>query len=104
MAKNNHLSKLWKTEDWLAVWIGFVVIAIGIVAVLTGAFDFSALTFKTWSWGEALNEAQAAKIVPLGQQFAAGAFWGKMLRTVLVLGVLFTIGVSRILYKKHMLD
>ena len=93
MAKNNKLSKLWKTEDWLAVWIGFIVIAIGIVAVLTGAFDFSALTFKTWSWGEALNEAQAAKIVPLGQQFAAGAFWGKMLRTVLVLGVLFTIGV-----------
>ena len=93
MAKNKNLSKLWKTEDWLAVWIGFVVIAIGIVAVLTGAFDFSALTFKTWSWGESLNEAQAAKIVPLGQQFAAGAFWGKMLRTVIVLGVLFTIGV-----------
>ena len=35
MANNKNLSKLWKTEDWLAVWIGFIVIAIGCVAVLT---------------------------------------------------------------------
>ena len=94
MANNKNLSKLWKTEDWLAVWIGFIVIAIGCVAVLTGAFDFSALTFKTWTWGESLTDAQMAKVVPLGQQFASGAFWGKMLRTVLVLGVLFTCGVA----------
>ena len=94
MANNKNLSKLWKTEDWLAVWIGFIVIAIGCVAVLTGAFDFSALTFKTWTWGESLTDAQMAKVVPLGQQFASGAFWGKMLRTVLVLGILFTGGVA----------
>ena len=91
---NKNLSKLWKTEDWLAVWIGFIVIAIGIVAVLTKAFDFSALTFKTWTWGESLTDAQMAKVVPLGQQLASGAFWGKMLRTVLVLGFLFTIGAA----------
>ena len=60
MANNKNLSKLWKTEDWLAVWIGFIVIAIGCVAVLTGAFDFSALTFKTWTWGENLTDAQMA--------------------------------------------
>ena len=60
MANNKNLSKLWKTEDWLAVWIGFIVIAIGIVAVLTKAFDFSALTFKTWTWGESLTDAQMA--------------------------------------------
>ena len=95
MAKNN-VSKLWKTEDWLAVWIGFIVIIIACIAVLCQAFDFSALTFKTWSWGEKLNEAQAAKLVPLGQQFAAGAFWGKLLRTVLVLGVLFSVGIALI--------
>ena len=91
---NKNISKLWKTEDWLAVWIGFIVIAIGMVAVLTKAFDFSALTFKTWTWGESLTDAQMAKVVPLGQQFASGAFWGKMLRTVLVLGVLFTVGAA----------
>lgn len=94
MANKTNLSKLWKTEDWLAVWIGFIVIAIGLVAVLTKAFDFSALTFKTWTWGEALSDTQMAKIVPLGQQFASGAFWIKLLRTVLVLGVLFTVGAA----------
>ena len=62
MAKNSNLSKLWKTEDWLSVWIGFIVILIACIAVLAQAFDFSALSFKTWSWGESLNEAQAAKI------------------------------------------
>ena len=94
MANNSKLSKLWKTEDWLAVWIGFIVIAIGMVAVLTKAFDFSALTFKTWTWGEGLTDAQMAKVVPLGQQFASGVFWIKLLRTALVLGVLFTVGAA----------
>jgi Predicted membrane protein len=89
---NKNISKLWTTEDWLAVWIGFIVIAIGMVAVLTGGFDFSALTFKTWTWGEDLSNAQLAKVVPLGQQLSSGAFWLKCLRTVLVLGVLFTVG------------
>ena len=36
-----NLSDLWKKEDWLAVWIGFAVIAIACIAVLTGAFDFA---------------------------------------------------------------
>ena len=94
MADKKNGSKLLKTEDWLAVWIGFIIITIGCVAVLTGAFDFSALTFKTWTWGEALTDAQMAKVVPLGQQFASGAFWGKLLRTVLVLGVLFSVGAA----------
>mgnify|MGYP002624190519 FL=1 len=91
---NPNISKLWKTEDWLACWLGFIVIAIGIAAVLTKAFDFSAVKFSTWTWGEHLSGAAAAKAVPLGQQLASGAFWLKTLRTFLVLGVLFTIGVK----------
>ena len=48
MAKNNlNWTKLYRSEDWLAVWIGFIIILIGCVATLTGAFDFSALNFKT---------------------------------------------------------
>ena len=39
MSTNSDLSKLWKTEDWLACWLGFIIIAIGIVAVLTKAFE-----------------------------------------------------------------
>ena len=50
------LSKLWKTEDWLAVWIGFIIISAGIVSVLTGAFDFSAAKFSTWHLWEDVAE------------------------------------------------
>ena len=87
-------SKLLHTEDWLAVWIGFIIIAAGLVAVLTGAFDFSALKFKTWTWGEQFTGAAAAKVVPLGEQLASGAFWLKGLLTLCVLGVLFAVGAK----------
>ena len=95
MAKNKPTwSKLWKTEDWLAVWIGFIVILIGCVAVLTGAFDFSALKFSTWTLGETLTGAQAGKVVPLPEQLTSGQFWLKLLITVVVLGGLFTAGIK----------
>ena len=82
------LSKLYKTEDWLAVWIGFAVIAIACVAVLTGAFDFAAAKFSTWHLWEDVAEKKSL-LTQLG-----GAFWVKLLRTFLVLGVLFTLGVK----------
>ena len=91
---DSKLSKLWKTEDWLACWLGFIIIAIGAVAVLTKAFDFSALKFSTWALGESLGEAQMAKVVPLGQQLGKAAFWWKLLRTFVVLAVLFGAGVK----------
>ena len=75
-----HWSDLWKKEDWLAVWIGFIVIVIGAVGVLTGIYDFSAAKFGTWGNGESL-----------AGQLTAG-FWGKLILTVLVLGVLFAVG------------
>ena len=81
---------LLRQEDWLAVWIGFIVIAVGCVAVLTGWFDFSAMKFSTWSWGE----AEAVKAVALGAQLGEWAFWRKLIVTVLVLGTLFTIGIK----------
>ena len=95
MAKTKiNWSKLWRTEDWLAVWIGFIVIAVACVAVLGGAFDFSALKFSTWTLGENLSEAQAAKVVPLGVQLSSGAFWIKLALTFAVLVVLFTAGAK----------
>lgn len=87
-------SKLYKTEDWLAVWLGFIVIAIACAAVLTGAFDFSALNFKTWALGEHLTESQAGKVTPLLEQFTAGRFWLKLAVTFVVLGILFTVGAK----------
>lgn len=77
------LSDLWKKEDWLAVWIGFILIAVSAVAVLTGAFDFSAAKFDTWGNG-----------VSVFDQLSTGSFWFSLIRTFLVLGVLFTAGVK----------
>ena len=88
MTKENNISKLWKTEDWLACWLGFIIIAIGAVAVLTKAFDFSALKFSTWYLWENIDPHKA-----LADQIN-GAFWIKLLRTFCVLAVLFGAGVK----------
>ncbi len=85
MAKSDLLKK----EDWLAVWIGFIVIAIACVSVLAGWFDFSALKFGTWHWWENVEEKKS-----LASQFGDGSFWIKLLRTFLVTGVLFGIGIK----------
>ena len=94
MNTNRKISNLLRTEDWLSVWIGVIIIAIGCIAVLTGCFDFSALSFKTWTVGETLAEKDAAKVVPLLEQLGSWAFWSKCLRTVLILGTLFGIAVK----------
>ena len=83
-------SDFWSKEDWQAIWLGFIIILIACVAVLTKAFDFSAVKFSTW----ALGEAAATKAVPLAEQLGAWAFWRKLIVTVVVLGALFTLGVK----------
>ena len=89
MGKNTNWSELYKKEDWLACWLGFIIIAIASVSVLTGWFDFSAAKFSTWyTWEDGGTFAES-----MGAQLN-GAFWGKLLRTFLVLGILFTLGVK----------
>ena len=88
MSSDSKISKLWKTEDWLACWLGFIIIAIGAIAVLTKAFDFSALKFGTWHLWENIEPHKA-----LSAQIN-GAFWWKLLRTFVVLAVLFGAGVK----------
>lgn len=95
--KNNSWAQLWRTEDWLAVWIGFIIIALGCMSVLTGAFDFSAFNFKTWGWGE----AAATNVTPLGVQMSSPSFWTKLLLTFAVLGILFTAGARLLLSLIH---
>lgn len=75
-------SDLWKLEDWLAIWIGFAVILVTAISVLTGAFDFSAANFSTWG---------NANGTPLLTQLTGGLV-GKLILTGVILGVLFTAG------------
>lgn len=93
MSSKSKFSNLFRTEDWLSVWIGAIIISLGCVAVLTGWIDFSALSFKTWTVGEVLSDKDAAKVVPLAEQLTTWSFWGKCLRTVLILAVLFGAAV-----------
>ena len=90
MEKSKTVSAFWGKEDWQAVWIGFIVILIACIAVLTKAFDFSAVKFSTW----AVGESAATKAVPLAQQLGAWVFWRKLIVTVVVLCALFTLGVK----------
>jgi len=95
MSKNTPTwSKLYNTEDWLAVWLGFAVIIVGCISVLTGAFDFSALKFQTWTINEQLTELQAGKVTPLLEQISTAQFWLKMALTFGVLAVIFTLGAK----------
>ena len=57
----NKFSNLIRKEDWLAVWIGVIVIALGATAVLTGWFDFSAL--KAGINKVEINQKQTPKTV-----------------------------------------
>ena len=74
------LSDLYRQEDWLAIWIGLIVIVFAGIGVLTGVFDFSAATFETWGNGTSFLEQMT------------GALFGKLILTAVVLGTLFTVG------------
>ncbi len=90
MEKGKSVPAFWSKEDWQAIWIGFIIILLACIAVLTKAFDLSAVKFSTW----AVGEAAATKAVPLAEQLGSWVFWRKLIVTVLVLGTLFTIGVK----------
>ena len=79
-SSKSKISDLWKTEDWQAVWIGFIIIAVAAIGTISGLFDFSAAKFSTWGNGNSLAE-----------QFT-GSLIGKLILTAIVLGVLFTVG------------
>ena len=94
MDKGKPVPAFWGKEDWQAIWIGFIVILLACIAVLTKAFAFSAVKFATWTIGENLSEEAAAKVTALGAQLGSLAFWRKFLVTFVTLAVLFTLGVK----------
>ncbi len=75
-------SDLYKKEDWWAIWLGFIIIAAGIISVTTGAFNFKAVKFPTWGTEEAPNILSGL----------TGSYFVSLLITFVVLLVLFSIG------------
>ena len=93
--KGGNWSDLYTKEDWLAVWIGFIVIILGTLDVLLGWDFFSALKFKTYTLWETLTPEQleSGKYATLGSQLT-GAFFGKLVLTGVLLALLFGIGAK----------
>ncbi len=54
------ISDLWKNEDWLAVWVGFLVIALVLVLFQTKAVDLTKVA-PTYRW---TTDGQAASLIP----------------------------------------
>lgn len=77
-------SDLYKGEDWWAMWIGFAMILVGFISIVTGKFTFKA--FKVPTWG---NE----KIPNILGVFTADNMLA-MLLTFMILALVFSIGIK----------
>lgn len=84
------------SEDWMAVWIGFIIIGIACLSCIEGWFDFSAFKFKTWGVGE--TDLSSGRILSfkdtLLPQFIGYSFWNPLLMVFVTLGFLFMTGVK----------
>ena len=47
VADKFKISDLWKKEDWLSIWIAFIIIAVAAVGSLSGTFEFSGAKFAS---------------------------------------------------------
>ncbi len=81
---------LFHKEDWLSIWVAFVLIAVSAVGVLTGAFDFSGAKFGTWGLPAEIA-AHPGKVKSFLDIFT-GALWGKLALTFAAFAALFTFG------------
>lgn len=77
------LSDLYKGEDWWAIWLGFMVIGVGIFSTLTGAFTFKAAKFA--AWGTESNPSIFGTL--------SGGVLVNFFVTMLILGGLFSFGL-----------
>lgn len=90
VASKFRWSDLVHAEDWLAIWLGFIVVLLAAVAFTvglfpeSGPFSFDAIKFSTWG-----NE----KMPMFTDQFT-GAFFVKWLLTLLFFEVLFGAGIA----------
>nr|WP_302595979.1 putative sulfate exporter family transporter [uncultured Cellulosilyticum sp.] len=77
-------SDLYKHEDWLAIWIGFIVIGMGILSVITGKFSWGAVKIPKWG-GE--GNVTFSQLFDLGEVSVS-----------LVIGTLVTFSIFALLF------
>ena len=90
VAERFRFSDLWKKEDWLSIWIAFILIAAAAVGVLTGWYDFSGAKFTSWGFatGEFSDPAKAKGFLGI----FSWALAGKLAVTLAAFGALFALG------------
>ena len=81
---------LFKKEDWLSIWIAFILTAVAAVGVITGGFDFSGAKFATWGFSAA-EFSDPSKVKGLFGIFNA-ALWSKLGLTFGAFALLYAIG------------
>ena len=89
VASKFHISDLWKVEDWWTIWIGFFIIALAIISVVTNIFPsegpltYSAAKFGTWGTPE----------VPSLMNLMTGEFIIKWFATLVFFEIIFSVGI-----------
>lgn len=85
VASKFQWSDLYKSEDWWAIWLGFIVILAGLGSVVSGAFTFKAAKVPTWGTTEVPNVIAA---------FSANnyALPKTLVVTLLIFVLLFSLG------------
>ena len=90
VAEKFRISDLWKKEDWLSIWIAFILIGVAAVGALTKTYDFSGAKFQ--SWGFCASEfTDPAKVKGFLDIFTA-SLWTKLGLTFAAFAALFTLG------------
>lgn len=89
VASKFHWSDLGKTEDWWTIWIGFFIIFLAVISIVTnifpseGAFTYSAAKFSSWG-----NEENPTLFSIFSSQFML-----KWLLTLVFFTFVFSVGM-----------
>ncbi len=92
VADRFKISDIWKKEDWLSIWIAFILIIVAAVGSLTGIYNFSGAKFATW--GFAVSEFTDPTKAKGFLDIFTGSLWTKLALTFGAFAVLFTLGTK----------
>lgn len=86
VAEKFQMADLFRKEDWLAIWGGFIIMALASIGVISGAFAFKSGTFGKWGVGH------GSVLQYFNGSEACTSAWGGIIFTFIVMAILFTIG------------